>query len=178
MTNIAKSLRHIWPDPDRRQAAPVWTGACIVMMAALLAPAIWNGFPVVFYDTGGYLERPFERTLLLGRSALYGAFLALGIPFDFWPNVAAQAALVMWLLLVTLRVHGLGNRPRLAVAITLALCVLTGLPWYAAQLMPDIFVPAAVLALHLLAFRGEGLRAWERVALAGVVARQARLNRR
>jgi hypothetical protein len=67
-------------------------------MSALLSPAIWNGFPLIFADTGGYLERPFEGTLELGRSALYGTFLALGIPFEFWPNVISQAALATWIL--------------------------------------------------------------------------------
>jgi hypothetical protein len=46
---------------------------------------------------------------------------------------------------------------------------LTGLPWYAAQLLPDIWLPNAVLALYLLAFRGRALRRWERVALMAVI---------
>ena len=51
-----------------------WTIAASVMIAALLWPALWNGFPIVFHDTGGYLARPFEGTLTFGRSAFYGAF--------------------------------------------------------------------------------------------------------
>jgi hypothetical protein len=82
----------------------------------------------VFYDTGGYLARPFEQTLEIGRSALYGAFLALGAKLDFWPNIMAQAALAVWLLVLTLRAHGLGNRPALALFVALALAVLTSLP--------------------------------------------------
>ena len=66
-----------------------WPG----MLLVLLAPALWNGFPLIFSDTGGYLARPFERTLELGRSAFYGTFIAAGIPLDFWPNVLLQAAL-------------------------------------------------------------------------------------
>jgi hypothetical protein len=30
------------------------------MMGLLLAPAIFNGFPIIFADTGGYLLRPIE----------------------------------------------------------------------------------------------------------------------
>src|SRR5262252_396683 len=75
----------------------------VLMVAVLLWPALTNGFPLLFYDTGGYLARPFEHTLDIGRSALYGAFLALGIPLDFWPNIAAQAALAAWLVILTLR---------------------------------------------------------------------------
>ena len=42
------------------------------MVLALMAPALWNGFPLIFPDTGGYLDRPVFGTLGLGRSALYG----------------------------------------------------------------------------------------------------------
>ena len=80
-------------------------------MAVLLSPVIWNGFPLVFADTGGYLERSFDGTLEIGRSALYGTFLAAGIPLNFWPNVTIQAALTFWILALVMRVHGLGRRP-------------------------------------------------------------------
>jgi hypothetical protein len=137
---------------------------------ALLAPALFNGFPLVFADTGGYLARPFERTLEIGRSALYGAFMAAGLPLHFWPAVLAQAALTVWLIALTLRSHGLGGRPGLVLLMVLALALLTGLPWYVGQLIPDIFVPLAVLALYLLAFRWMTLRRFERGLLVALVA--------
>jgi hypothetical protein len=139
------------------------------MLLALLAPALWNGFPLIGSDTGGYLMRPFEGTLTLGRSALYGAFLAAGLRFDFWPNIALQAALTLWLLVLTLRTRNLA-RPAYALAVVVALAVLTSLPWFAAQLMPDILVALAVLASYLLAFRRDALRAWEAPALVAVIA--------
>ena len=43
----------------------------------LLAPAIWNGFPLLQYDTGGYLARWFEGYLVPSRSVVYGLFVAL-----------------------------------------------------------------------------------------------------
>ena len=33
------------------------------MVLALMAPALWNGFPLIFPDTGGYLSRPIEGTV-------------------------------------------------------------------------------------------------------------------
>ncbi len=38
----------------------------------LIVPALWNGFPLLFFDTGGYLARPFDGTLAPGRSVVYG----------------------------------------------------------------------------------------------------------
>src|SRR5260221_2438061 len=118
-----------------------WTIAFSVMIAALLWPAFWNGFPIVFDDSGGYLARPFERSLLFGRSAFYGAFLALGIPLDFWPTIVTQSALVVWLVVLMLRAHGFGGRPFLAVIVIVRLSMLTSLAWVASQLMPDGFIP-------------------------------------
>jgi len=147
-----------------------WTLAAALMLTALLWPALWNGFPIVFYDTGGYLARPFEATLSMGRSALYGAFLVLGIKQHFWPNIIMQAALVAWLVALVLRLHGFGGRPWLAAAIVIGLCASTGLSWYAAQLMPDILVSAFVFAFAMLAFHAGRLRRWETTILIVVIA--------
>jgi hypothetical protein len=60
-----------------------WFLAGPAMVLLLMAPDLWNGFPIIFPDTGGYLDRPILGTLGLGRSALYGLFLYAGIPFAF-----------------------------------------------------------------------------------------------
>ncbi len=147
--------------------ALAWPLASLGMM---LAPALWNGFPLIFPDTGGYFTAPMLRELANGRSALYGFFLDLGIPLAFWPCIVAQAAMTVWLFAVTLRVNGLGGRPWLALMIVTALSVVTSLPWFAAQLMPDILFSAAVLALYLLAYAHDRLTRGERYGLAAIVA--------
>lgn len=146
-----------------------WSVALCAMVLALLLPALWNGFPFIFPDTGGYLTRPIEGALIIGRSALYGLFLYAGVPLLFWPNVIVQAALTVWLIVLTLRTIGLGGRPWLALGIVVMLTAGTGLPWFAGQLMPDIMFPLAVLALYLLAFRAGQLKRWESIALAAVI---------
>ncbi|MBI2716802.1 MAG: hypothetical protein HYX37_20495 [Rhizobiales bacterium] len=155
--------------PGLRRRVLLWSLASAGMVAALLAPALWNGFPLVFPDTGGYLSRPIEGTLGMGRSALYGLFLYAGIPTAFWVNVIAQAALTAWLIVLTMRALGLGGRPWLALGIVAMLTVCTSLPWFAGQLMPDILFPAAVLAIYLLAFQAAQLTWWERCGLAAVI---------
>ena len=147
-----------------------WTLASLMMLAALLWPALWNGFPIVYYDTGGYLRgRSKPRSRWVARRS-DGAFLALGIKQYFWPNIIVQAALVAWLVALTLRLHGLGGRPWLASAIVIGLCAMTGLSWYTAQLMPDILASACVLALAILAFYPQALRRWETAILVVVIA--------
>jgi hypothetical protein len=147
-----------------------WVPAIMLMMGLLLAPALVNGFPLIFADTGGYLLRPIEGQLELGRSALYGVFLLAGRSFDFWPVVIAQAALTCWIILLTLRTFDLGERPGPAVVIVLILTFASSLPWYVGQLMPDIFVLLSALALYLLAYRSRQLHRLEMLGLAAVVA--------
>jgi hypothetical protein len=147
-----------------------WAAAIIVSIAALLAPAIWNGFPLIYPDTGGYLERPFDGTLEIGRSALYGTLLAVGIPLQFWPTVMIQALLTLWIIALVLKVHGLGGKPLLFALLMIGLSALTSLPWYVGQLMPDIFLPLAVLALYVLAFHRGVLAHWEIGALVAFIA--------
>src|SRR5947207_5610279 len=101
----------------------------LAAMVMLLAPALWNGFPLLQYDTGGYLARWYEGTLEQSRSTVYGLFLNLLTRPDFWPAVLVQAAATVWVLWLVLRVHGLGKTTRVLLVTVAALSVFTTLPW-------------------------------------------------
>jgi hypothetical protein len=147
----------------RRRA--LWVLVILACMALLLAPAVWNGFPLLQYDTGGYLAPWFDGRLHTNRSMPYGLLLVAGQRPDFWPVLIVQSALTIWLLALTLRAHRLGNRPLLLLAIVVALSVFTTLPWLTAILLTDIFAGLGVLALYLLLLRDDALRRGERVGL-------------
>lgn len=164
MANASPSLS---VTPKQSLRGPILYGLAVL---ALLWPAVANRFPIVFYDTGGYLGRPFEGTLMFGRSAFYGAFLAAGIPTRFWLDIVVQAAAAVWIIALTLRTHdgpwfGARDAATRTFVVVLAFSVLTGLPWFTAQLMPDILEPLVVIALYLLAFRTSRLRRAERIGL-------------
>jgi len=144
--------------------------AALAATLLLLAPALWNRFPLLEYDTGGYLARWFEGSLEVSRSTVYGLFLvALARP-DFWPAVVVQAALTVWVIALLLRAHGLGGRPVVLLVTAALLSIATALPWIASILLTDIFAGLGVLALYLLVLRAETLTRWERVALVVLVA--------
>ena len=63
----------------------------IIATLILLLPAIWNRFALLEWDTGGYLARWFEGTLVPSRSTTYGLFLAAAAPLQFWPALVLQA---------------------------------------------------------------------------------------
>jgi hypothetical protein len=148
----------------------LWALAVILSMALLMAPALWNGFPLLQYDTGGYLLPWFDGRLHTNRSAPYGLLLVAGRWADFWPVLIVQSALTVWVLALSLRAHRLGGRPLLLLAIVAALCVLTTLPWLTAILLTDIISGLAVLALYLLLLRDETQSARERIGLILFVA--------
>src|ERR1700730_1026646 len=81
-------------------------GASLAAILILLAPALWNGFPLLQYDTGGYVARWYEGTLEVSRSTAYGLFLNVLARPDFWPAVLVQAVLAVWVVALVLRVHG------------------------------------------------------------------------
>ena len=96
-------------------------GAAIAAGATLLSPALWNGFPLLQWDTGGYLARWYEGYLVPSRSVAYGLFLTAGWPLDFWPVVVVQAAVTLWVLWLLLRTHGFGPSPVAFVGLVLVL---------------------------------------------------------
>ena len=142
-----------------------WALAIILSVAILIAPAIWNRFPLLQYDTGGYLARWHEGTLVPSRAVVYGLILNAGVPLSFWPVLIAQSALTVWVLALMLRVHGFGGRPWLLLGGVTALSILTTLPFLTAILLTDIFCGLGVLALYLLLMRGDALSRSERIGL-------------
>ncbi|MEX2127806.1 MAG: hypothetical protein WD871_06130 [Xanthobacteraceae bacterium] len=153
---------------DTNVAARFAAGMVATML--LIVPALWNGFPLLFYDTGAYLGRAFFDTLSPGRSAAYGFFLGAGRWPNFWPVVIAQSFISVWTVALFLRAENLGGRPVLLVVLFAIFAATTSLPWLAGQLMPDVFTGLSVLALYLLVFRADALARWEHMALTALIA--------
>jgi hypothetical protein len=148
----------------------LWALVGICCAAFLLIPAFWNGFPLLQHDTGGYLARWFEGTLVPSRAVVYGLILYAGIPGAFWPVAAAQAALTVWVITLVLRAQGFGGRPYVLLSVVGILTVFSTLPWLTSILLTDIFAGLAVLALYLLLLRPSSLARGERLALIGLIA--------
>ena len=154
----------------RARDRALWALASTVCVLLLLAPALWNGFPLLQYDTGGYLARWYEGILVPSRAVVYGLILNAGTPLAFWPVVVLQSALTVWVVALMLRTHGLGQRPWLLLGTIAALSAVTTLPWLTAILLTDIFAGLGVLALYLLLLRGDTLARAERIALMLLIA--------
>jgi hypothetical protein len=137
-----------------------WRDAAMLLIAVLImsGAALYNGYPMVYPDTGAYL-----RVHNIGdRSVFYSLFLAPArLTHTLWSVVFAQCLLTAYLLRLVLReVFAIGSRLEF-LAIIAVLCMTTSLPWYAGFLMPDIFTPLMVLGLFMLAFCFDRLSRWE-----------------
>ncbi|MDE5441101.1 hypothetical protein GWG65_06455 [Bradyrhizobium sp. CSA207] len=138
--------------------------AALALPLFMLAPAFWNGYPLLQWDTGGYLARWYEGYLVPSRSTVFGLYLHYGESFGFWINLAVQSLATLWLLQLTLRVLDLMQTFRF-VAISLLLILSTALPWLTSMLLTDIFAGLSVLSLFLLVIGGHRISTREKVAL-------------
>ncbi|MDA9438530.1 hypothetical protein XH98_05195 [Bradyrhizobium sp. CCBAU 51745] len=148
-----------------RAAGTLWLRlAALALPLLMIAPAFWNGYPLLQWDTGGYLARWYEGYLVPSRSTVFGLYLHYGESFGFWINLAIQSLATLWLLQLTLRVLSMMQTARF-VAISLLLIVSTALPWLASMLLTDIFAGLSVLSLFLLIVGGSRISGFEKAAL-------------
>ena len=153
-----------------RAADPAWVWmAAVAIPLMLVLPALWNGYPLLQYDTGGYLARWYEGYLVPSRSTVFGLYLHFGQGSRFWINLGIQALATLWILQLALRVFGL-LRPWRLMAISLALILTTALPWLASTLLTDIFTGLSVLALFILVVHGRQISGVEKCSLFAFTA--------
>ena len=121
----------------------------------------------MFADTGTYLSQAIERHLGWDRPVFYSLFLlSLPLTWTTWPVIAAQALLAAHTLHLVRR----ALLPEISAWWLLfgvgLLSPAASLPWFASQLMPDIFTGLLPFALALLVLVPERLSPRERIWLA------------
>ena len=148
---------------------PEFALGILVLTALFLGVAIWNGFPLVFYDTGGYLAEGIQGAFLPERSPVYSLLLFLtGGAFSLWPVVVLQAALTAWLICETARADVPGLTLGGMLFLGAALMLATGIGWYTGQVEPDCMTALVVLGVYLLVFQAAALGPMRRVLVTMV----------
>lgn len=143
--------------------APLPAAACLVW------PALWNGYAIVFADTGTYLSQAINHYAGWDRPVFYSLFmLPLHLTVTVWPVVVAQALITVWVLHLVCR----ALVPRLNVGtFVIGVALLSGgtwLPFLVSELMPDVFTPLLILVLATLAWTPERLSPAERWGLGAL----------
>ncbi len=128
--------------------------AAIVIAAmsfALMLPALWNGYPIFYFDSIDYVVTTFRWTIPVYRTAPYGFFVGIAhLAGSVWAVPAVQCAIVAYVLYEARTVVGAAlSAPQAAIAFGL-LILFTALPWHTSQIMPDAFTGAAILLALML----------------------------
>lgn len=129
-----------------------------LVAAMLLSVAIWNGFPITFYDTGAYILQGLADYFVPERAPVYSYFLRfLGARQSLWWVAGAQAAIAAFVIVEFCRCQA----PRLSLyqllGIGALLSMFTGIGWVVGEIEPDCFAAIVVLTIWLLAFRSREL---------------------
>src|SRR5258706_7620473 len=124
------------------RGAPVCALAMAILSLMFLSVAVWNGFPLIFYDTGAYVLEGLGHVFLVERAPIYAELLFLaGARFSLWPIVILQALMTSYMILEVAR----AEVPELTLGglatIGAALSLFTGISWDVGQVEPRILTP-------------------------------------
>jgi len=138
-----------------------------IAVAALLLPALHNGYPLLSQDTATHLYSGKQGFLPADRPYYYGLFIRhISMVTTLWFPVIVQALCVYALIFLTVKKWIILPSKHLgmtAALITLVLSVTTSLAVFTSMLIPDLFAGLGVLAVML--FLSSENNRWEQLFL-------------
>jgi hypothetical protein len=150
----------------RRGLAPI-----LACQPWLLWPALWNGYPLLFSDSGTYISQVVERHLGWDRPPFYALAVVLtSLRLSLWPVGLAQGLLTAWVLHLLRRALWPGAATWSLPVLAATLGLVTSLPWITADIMPDFLTALMAASLWLLLVRPERLRRVESWGLTLLIA--------
>ncbi len=128
----------------------------------ICAPALNNGYPLLFSDTGTYIHSAFLLTPPSSRPIGYGLFINIfSLHATLWTVMFMQCLIINLLIYKVLKL--IFPQVRLYFihfAIIVVLILLSSLSWYSCQIMPDIFTSGIFLIIFIL-FSEKKIPVWE-----------------
>lgn len=124
---------------------------CLLACCALIWPALYNGYPLVYSDTGSYIASGFTQEVPIDRPLIYGLFVKLSsFGFSLWFVIITQALLVFFVVKTFLE-NVVPHRSMLYTSILLIiLSFTTSVSNFTSQIMPDIFSALGILGIASL----------------------------
>lgn len=120
-----------------------------VIFAAIISCFIGflNGYPLVYSDTGTYIDSGFRGIIPDDRPIFYGLFIRhVSLYTSLWLVIFVQALLISYLIYITLGMFFTGMRKNyIFLGIILFLTFCTGYSFIVSILLPDIFSSLAIL---------------------------------
>jgi len=123
----------------------------LILICILIWPAIYNGYPLVYSDTGTYISSGFSGVVPVDRPIIYGWFVRyMSLSHSLWFVLLAQAVTVFFEIYMVARRFISGNTVFIAMLITCILSFTTGLSNYTSQIMPDIFSALSIMGFAVI----------------------------
>ncbi len=149
-------------------ARATWVRYVIVYILGTLmlsAAAIYNGYPLVYWDSGSYLRAFIELHYLPDRPVTYSILIGLlHWRFSLWPVVFGQSALMVFVIERTLSCLVPRSPMIVPLGVLLCLTVATSLPWFTDQITPLFLAPIVVLSVYMLGVEQSRMGRWEGLA--------------
>jgi hypothetical protein len=128
---------------------------------------LYNGYPLVYSDTGTYIYSGFDKFIPVDRPITYGLFLRFfSFNYSAWFVIIVQNLLTAFVIYEVLKMF-FANSKHFHTIYYLILSILvftTGIGWYSNQLMPDFFAPLMILVFYTL-LKGKDLSIYTKVIL-------------
>lgn len=139
-----------------RQKSLALASVLAVGSSILLWPAVLNGYPLVYWDTGAYIWSSLDWQVPLDRPIGYSLIVGFSrIVHSLWLAIGFQALVTSYLLVRTI-MHLLpttfGRRLGLSLLVLVMTAATTGVARYVSYVMPDILAAWIVLGGLLLIF--------------------------
>ena len=115
-------------------------------------PAFLNGFPLVTSDSGTYIGSGFGPVIPFDRPVIYGLFVKqMSMRESLWFVLIVQGLIAAWILSQAIKQFLPAYAKRIhRFFIFLLISLLTTLPWFCSQIMPDFFSPLPSICIALL----------------------------
>lgn len=116
----------------------------------------YNGYPLVYPDTGTYILSGIERYVPVDRPIMYGLFIQLfSFEYSLWSVVFFQNLITAYVLfeLMMIFFDEQFNIKRIYLLSLIFLVFSTGIGWYSNQIMPDFLAPISIMVYFILLYR-------------------------
>lgn len=123
-----------------------------ISVFVLLIPALKNGYPILFSDSGTYLSSGHSGYVPVDRPILYGIFVRhISLSWSVWLVILMQSILFNYFLYLISKFIVVAKKPIVVQTVmSLILALGTGIGYYVSIVLADIFASISVLCLFFL----------------------------
>lgn len=123
----------------------------LIVSIVLIWPAIHNGYPLVYSDSGTYIAAGFSKQTPVDRPIIYSLFVRhMSLSYSLWLVLISQAFLVVFVIYMLVREFTEKNIALISIGIIVVLSFTTSISNYTSQIMPDIYSALTIIGISIL----------------------------